>query len=405
MNSDTDIGGCTVLLRAPELDLRLKADGGIECHVQGQNLYFGPHTLALLDAFAKPQTVKEVVDNLSTRATGARDWVDLMSTVVQLFKAGILLSVDNDAVNRPPIDSGFADPAAHVHMLNDRRRTSAYIQAIHATVREGDVVVDIGTGTGVLALAAAQAGARKVYAIEASKIADAAEFMFASNGVSEQVELLRGWSTGLSLPEPAAVLISEVVGNTPLSEGILETTIDAAARFLKPGARFIPNRLRIMGQLISIPSKEIHKRTFAGPTLSKWKRWYGMEFGRLADYGAGEVRHFSVASRLVRKWECLSDPFVLADLNLTSVTSAEVSSQVEARVVRAGDLTGVITFFELDLGAGITLSTNPATAPPSNHWQSPVYYRDTPEQLKSGDQVLVSYAYSGKKTSLEWESR
>jgi predicted RNA methylase len=58
----------------------------------------------------------------------------------------------------------------HLAMLDDRNRTAAYLEAIRDGVREGDVVVDIGTGTGVLAAAAAQAGARRVYAIEVGDI-------------------------------------------------------------------------------------------------------------------------------------------------------------------------------------------------------------------------------------------
>ena len=65
-----------------------------------------------------------------------------------------------------------------VKMLNDRARTDAFIRAIEATVRPGDVVVDLGTGTGVLALAAARAGARRVYAIEASGVGRAARSVF-----------------------------------------------------------------------------------------------------------------------------------------------------------------------------------------------------------------------------------
>jgi predicted RNA methylase len=51
-------------------------------------------------------------------------------------------------------------------MLRDQRRTKSFLEAVRNVVSPGDVVIDIGTGTGILAAAAAQAGARHVYAVE-----------------------------------------------------------------------------------------------------------------------------------------------------------------------------------------------------------------------------------------------
>ena len=71
-------------------------------------------------------------------------------------------------------------------MLHDDRRTGDYLAALAEAVRPGDVVLDIGTGSGVLAIAAARAGARRVYAVEASDIAEVAERVFAANGVEDR---------------------------------------------------------------------------------------------------------------------------------------------------------------------------------------------------------------------------
>src|SRR4051812_12021176 len=115
----------------------------------------------------------------------------------------------------------------HLEMLNDRTRTLSFIEAIRETVRPDDIVLDIGTGTGILAATAARAGARHVYAIEAGQIQKVARALFESNGLKDRITLIRGWSTQIELPERADVLISEVIGHEPLAEDVLETTADA----------------------------------------------------------------------------------------------------------------------------------------------------------------------------------
>src|SRR5439155_20231788 len=97
-----------------------------------------------------------------------------------------------EAVQR--LSSGWADPVEHARMLHDDRRTGDYLAALGQAVRPGDVVLDIGTGSGVLAVAAARAGARHVYAVEASDISEVAERVFAANGMEDRVTLIPGWS-------------------------------------------------------------------------------------------------------------------------------------------------------------------------------------------------------------------
>ncbi len=151
----------------------------------------------------------------------------------------------------------------HVNMLNDRTRTSAYLASISKAVRPGDVVLDIGTGTGVFSIAAARAGARHVYAIEAGRIAKAARTLFEVNGVADRVTLIRGWSTCISLPERADVLIAELIGDDPLAEQVIGITRDAVMRLLKPDARLVPSDIKIFGVPVTVPTDELGKLTFA----------------------------------------------------------------------------------------------------------------------------------------------
>ena len=69
--------------------------------------------------------------------------------------------------------SSYENLDVHRLMLKDRPRTESYRQAIfeNAKLFRDKLVMDVGCGTGILSLFAAEVGAAKVYAIEASRTA------------------------------------------------------------------------------------------------------------------------------------------------------------------------------------------------------------------------------------------
>jgi SAM-dependent methyltransferase len=125
-------------------------------------------------------------------------------------------------------------------MVGDKPRMDAYVEAISRTVRQGDVVVDLGCGVGVFALLACRAGARKVYAIEGSEIILWGKQLAAANGFSEKIEFMRGDSRQMELPERANVIVSDVRGSLPLYSEAVDSIADARRRFLAPGGIQIP---------------------------------------------------------------------------------------------------------------------------------------------------------------------
>eukprot|EP00439_Symbiodinium_sp_Y106_P046792 s5453_g5.t7 len=132
-------------------------------------------------------------------------------------------------------------------MLQDSVRMQAYRNAIETSVADfrDKVVLDVGCGTGVLAIFAAKAGARKVYAVEASDMASAAKQVVAANGVDKVVEVIRGMVETIELPEKVDVIISEWMGNFLLKESMLDTVLIARDRFLKPGGLLFPSHARL----------------------------------------------------------------------------------------------------------------------------------------------------------------
>jgi len=102
--------------------------------------------------------------------------------------------------------------------LIDRNRTEAFRKAIMSAVSKGDVVVDAGTGTGILAMFAAAAGAGKVYAVEVvRRNTEPLAAIFRMNGFGDTIHIIKGDARTVTLPQRANVIICEMI-----STGLIE---------------------------------------------------------------------------------------------------------------------------------------------------------------------------------------
>ncbi len=134
----------------------------------------------------------------------------------------------------------YAEIEVHRTMICDRVRTESFRRAINSVVRPGDIVLDVGAGSGILSMFAARAGAARVYAVERTSIAVLAEQLAAANEVAETVNVIHGDITDIELPEQVDVIVSEWLGGFGIDEGMLAPVIAARDRWLKPGGVMIP---------------------------------------------------------------------------------------------------------------------------------------------------------------------
>ena len=141
-------------------------------------------------------------------------------------------------------------------MIRDKDRTDVYRDALRAAVRPDSVVLDIGTGTGILALLACRFGARKVYAVEHEGIIQLARQAAAANGFADRIEFIQDMSTRINLTEKVDVIVSDLHGALPEYGSSLFSIIDARERFLSPGGCLIPSKDTMWAALASVP--EVH---------------------------------------------------------------------------------------------------------------------------------------------------
>ncbi|RCV14431.1 hypothetical protein SETIT_2G425700v2 [Setaria italica] len=134
------------------------------------------------------------------------------------------------------------------NMLQDFVRTGTYYAAVmeNRSDFEGRVVVDVGAGSGILSLFAAQAGAKHVYAVEASEMAEHAQRLISGNpSLGQRITVIKGKVEEVELPEKVDILISEPMGTLLVNERMLESYVIARDRFLAPDGKMFPTTGRI----------------------------------------------------------------------------------------------------------------------------------------------------------------
>ena len=141
----------------------------------------------------------------------------------------------------------------HFRMLNDSARNLSFKKAIQYWIRQGgkDVVMDIGSGTGLLSLFAANvANVKSIYAIECSPImAQISTEVFTENLRGKMVKLIMKHSTDLivgeDIPSEVSLIVSETLDSGVFGEGILDTLIHAKQFLLKPDGKIVPWKVKI----------------------------------------------------------------------------------------------------------------------------------------------------------------
>jgi predicted RNA methylase len=139
--------------------------------------------------------------------------------------------------------------AYHFEMISDSKRIAGFRKAISHLVAESDIVLDIGTGSGVFALLAAEK-ARRVYAVEMDhSLATVAANNFRLSRYSDKLTLIVGDATNIILPEKVDVIICEMIDTALLNEPQIPV-LRSIRQWLNPGGRLIPCACRTIGELV-----------------------------------------------------------------------------------------------------------------------------------------------------------
>jgi precorrin-6B methylase 2 len=279
----------------------------------------------------------------------------------------------------------------HREYLADVPRVTALRRAIHATVRPGDVVVDLGCGTGLLGLMACEAGAARVYAIDGSGMIAIARAIARKSPFADRIEHVAGHSTHITLPERADALVFDQIGRLGFEAGVLEYALDARRRLLKPDARIMPGPVTL--HLALAASGEVRSRIDfwdsrpAGIDASP-ARVTACNTGYPLEPGEIELRSKSAAITEMRPATWNEEPL-----------------EGRARLVASlpGRIDGLAGWFVAELAPGIVMSNAPDRADRINRRPGFLPF-DRPIDVAAGDALDVSIRIPPTDMILAWEA-
>jgi SAM-dependent methyltransferase len=272
-------------------------------------------------------------------------------------------------------------------MLRDTVRVMAYRAAIFAHARD-QVVLDLGCGTGILSVFAAQAGARKVYAVESGGVAGVARLLARANGVGDRVEVIRGDAREVTLPERATLIVHELFGPDPLAENCRALLDDARRRHAAPGARFLPRKLTVSCVGVEPPSLPS-----LGDRLQREADALGKLYGvDLSAYALALEANIEAIALSGEHGGVQQAPQVITqeatlfsfDFGRDSDPGELTASLIATATGRVGAL---LVYFHAELDEGVTLSTSPFA--PRTHWGWSLRELPAAVQVQAGDPITV----------------
>ncbi|KAF5725813.1 protein arginine N-methyltransferase PRMT10 [Tripterygium wilfordii] len=304
-------------------------------------------------------------------------------------------------------------------MLSDRVRMDAYFNAVFKNKHhfQGRTVLDVGTGSGILAIWSAKAGARKVYAVEATKMAEHARALVKSNGLQNVVEVIEGSMEDVTLPEKVDVIISEWMGYFLLRESMFDSVICARDRWLKPTGVMYPSHARMW--LAPIRSGLVDdKWNDYGGAMDDWHRFlddtktsYGVDMSVLTNHFDEEQQRYYLQTSL---WKNLHPHQVIGAAAIVKEIDCLTATVADVLNVRA-NLTSIINspntrlcgfggWFDVHFRGRkedpaqqeIELTTAPNTEN-STHWGQQVFLLHPPIHVSEGDDLDISFAMDRAK--------
>ena len=268
------------------------------------------------------------------------------------------------------------DLAGHGAMISDPVRVQAYERALRQTVKPGTVALEIGTGTGIMAILACKLGARRVYTIEPTAVIHLAREIAAANKCADRIEFIEDVARRVRTPIQADIIVSDLRGMLPLLQDHILTIADARKRFLAPGGILVGRQDRLWAAVVEAPGQyakivEPWEHDLLGQDLSAGRRMIVNSIHRIR----------------VTPDQLLTAPNLWATLDYTRIENPDVGGKLTCTVKRAGTGHGVVIWFDAELADNVTFSSGPDS--PETVYSSMFLPWQEPVSLVAGQTVCM----------------
>lgn len=275
-------------------------------------------------------------------------------------------------------------PRWHFEMLNDVERNAVFEKALAKAITIETTVLDIGSGTGLLAMMAARAGAKETITCEmVTPLAELARETIAHNGLAGRIVSLNEKSTSLVVGKhmscKANLLVTETVDGALLGESIISTIAHAKANLLTEDAQIIPCAATVYAMVVESPRLRSYNsvQMAAGFDVSLINRY--------ATAGNYPMRIANFAHTP------LTDPFEVFHFDFANSTIVPEQKTITVRGQRDGTGHCMVFWFNMQLDETISISNEPGSMV---HWEQAVQCLEPEVPVRAGETIAVEAAHN-----------
>jgi type II protein arginine methyltransferase len=274
-------------------------------------------------------------------------------------------------------------PSWHVSMINDDDRNNFYLSALKTAIDSNSSVFEIGTGSALLSIMAANLGAKEINTCETNSImANTATKIIADNNLSKKINIIQKKSNdiivGKDINKPADVLVSEIFSSNLLSEDVLPSLEDAKKRLISKNAKIIPEYGSIMISLFGGDDigKNIYTEKFENIKLKKFN---------------SIIAKKHILHRQDLKIDLMSNAFEAFRFDFINKNNfPPENKKIEIAAIKKGRSYGIIQWIKLEMGNGLKHENHPTNLTKASGWQKVLYVFDDPIELSIGQNIVIT---------------
>ena len=274
----------------------------------------------------------------------------------------------------------------HEEMLKDKARTGAYQKAIlgNSYLFKDKIVLDVGSGTGILSFFAAQAGAKHVYGVEYADIADYSIEIIKKNKMEDKITIIKSKVEEAELPvDKVDIILSEWMGYFLLYESMLDCVLFARDKWLKKDGIMFPDRAQMF--LAGLEDRKYKYRK-----INSWNNIYGFNMNCIKEVALAEPLIDSCKKEFI-----ISNICKIYDIDLYKVKKEELDfmSGYQIEFNKNDIFNALVTWFNVSFNKvknKVVLGTSPFEN--KTHWEQTIFYIEDDVYVKKGQKLWGNIA-------------